>query len=176
MRSAPSLYSTGEEVATGQKSVVDTSDLTHPLSIELKRWQKFAAFSETESKSGPDLHKPPQREPPKKSEYRSQLVNFPKYMLIHNCHLKSTDQQRYVKEENAKRAAGEEAMRQAAESGQDLFMDSGRSMVSQSTVKMKDASWGAPRLRTAEDKLSTLAGSALPAGRGQRTSNPFRMG
>merc|ERR1712232_1100122 len=86
------------------------------------------------------------------------LVNFPKYMLIHNCDLKNKDQMRYVREEAAKREAAEEEIRRRSQLGEvDQGQACGETQVSgQSSPSLKKvASWGQPmRFRTAEDRNS----------------------
>lgn len=193
MRSAPSLYATGAAVTdtgVGVKSVIDTSELTHPLSVELNRWKKFAEFSaKSEMKNSVRLtrSKPP-AEPPKPRAHVDGLVNFPKYMLIHNCHLKQQDQIRYVEEETAKRKAAEEAMLQRMEMEDEGEMfeppgarESGMTQASQASAAdsmlKKVASWGQPvRFRTSEERNKHWAGNPLPQGRGSRTSNPYMLG
>jgi len=176
MRSAPSLYATGADMA-GMKSVIDTTELTHPLSVELKRWEKFSEFSRKEQeKGGITLSKPkPATEAPKAPIHVGGLVNFPKYMLIHNCHLKNQDQIRYVQGENDKRAAAEEAARLREEQGPGGEEMQVSTQTSQALKKV--ASWGQPqRFYNAEDRNSQWAGNPMPQGRGSRTSNPFRTG
>jgi len=182
MRSAPSLYATGADMA-GIKSVIDTTELTHPLSVELKRWQQFAEFSKQEMKHSVKLtrERPVEEAQAQKSQVHvGGLVNFPKYMLIHNCHLKNQDQMRYVREEAAKREEAEEEMRRRSQLGD---VDQGQAcdetqVSGQSSPSLKKvASWGQPmRFRTAEDRNSQWAGNPMPQGRGSRTSNPFRTG
>lgn len=175
MRSAPSLYSTGD--TSGNKPTIDTSELTHPLAVELKRWEKFSRFSKTEVANSPvQLPEPQYTKAEEKTEKKvvsTGLVNFPKYMLIHNCHLRAVDQKRYVQEEAAKRAAAEEAAARVVDS---LDALASTPDLPSSSVRFKEASWAAPKLRSATDSKANWAGSALPHGRGQRSSNPFRMG
>jgi hypothetical protein len=181
MTSEPNLlYCTGADVA-GQKAKLDVSEICHPLSVELKRWKQFSAFSEQSEKGTIELHKPPPRDMgPSSSVKVGGLVNFPKYMLIHNCHLKSTDQVRYVREEAAKREEAE----QRARLGESQSMASlgasnasGFGATEERTHKAamySQPSWGSPTLRIKGGQH--CAGSSLPAGRGSRTSNPFRQG
>merc|ERR1712232_466631 len=107
------------------------------------------------------------------------MGNFPKYMLIHNCHLKQQDQIRYVQAKAAKREAAEEEARLRTELGEDQMQvcDETASVQTGSQSIKKIASWGQPmRFRTAEDRNSQWAGNPMPQGRGSRTSNPFRTG
>lgn len=177
MRSAPSLYATGADMA-GTKSVIDTSELTHPLSVELKRWQKFSEFSEKEMKHQGTITLPKKKaapESPKAPVRVGGLVNFPKYMLIHNCHLKQRDQIRYVQEENAKRELAEETARRYAQLGEEPGMM--ETQMSELAELKKVASWGQPtRFNTAEERGKQWAGNPMPQGRGSRTSNPFTTG
>jgi hypothetical protein len=100
------------------------------------------------------------------------LVNFPKYMLTHNCDLKTRDVIRFHKEQ-------EDAMKTAAEAAK-LGLDPPSPKFEQSPKAQRDfpePSWGAPRLREQGGASGgAWAGSTMPLGRGMRTSNPFRMG
>lgn len=182
MRSSPSLYATGADMA-GKKSVIDTTELTHPLSVELRRWQKFAEIT-TKQDMKDNIELSPKRKPessPKAPIHTGGLVNFPKYMLIHNCHLKTQDQIRYVQEENAKREAAEQEARCRVQFGEEVGAagdETQMSRLTQDTPSLKKtASWGQPlRFRTAEDRNNQWAGNPMPGGRCSRTSNPFRMG
>lgn len=177
MRSAPSLHATGAEMTgPGMRSVVDTTELTHPLSVEIKRWQGFSEFSrkEMEKGGGFKLMKDKPTEEPKKLAPLGGLVNFPKYMLIHNCHLKNQDQIRFVEDMKAQRVAADEAARNREEFGEETQM-SGHTQDSQAMKKV--ASWGQPmRYKTAEERNAQWAGNPMPQGRGCRTSNPFSSG
>jgi len=144
---------------------------THPLTGELQRWQRQAA--RTLNREMADVEVPERRTlelnrpssstnlPAVKS---SGLVNFPKYMLIHNCHLKQMDQQRFAKQEEERQQAEALASERNCASFEEL---------APSAVKWGEASWGAPRLR---QPGSHWAGSSMAAGRASRTSNPFRGG
>jgi len=121
------------------------------------------------------------------------LVNFPKYMLIHNCHLKDMDKIRYCKEENAKRAEQAAEVMRRMELGDEAPLSQSQGSMAPShytqgmpspTHSLMDAgmekrqypppSWGAPKLRTQPGQH--YAGNSLPCGRGSRTSNPFITG
>jgi len=144
---------------------------THPLTKELQRWQRQA--TRTLNREMADVEVPDRRtldlnrsssstnRPAVKS---SGLVNFPKYMLIHNCHLKQMDQQRFAKQEKER----QQATTLASEGGRVSFEE-----LAPSAVKWGEASWGAPKLRQPGNHW---AGSSMAAGRAQRTSNPFRGG
>lgn len=165
-RSSPSL----------QNSAGNLMMACHPLTTELKRWEKLAEVTE-KGQVDQDLKKSLMMnrnvEPPPKPPVRTGgLVNFPKYMLIHNCHLKQTDLKRFKEQQ-------EEEMRlamEAANAHADSPLHSVReSSLGGSTVRYQEPSWGAPLLRGKESPHN-WAGSALPGGRGSRHSNPFRIG
>lgn len=151
----------------------------HPLSVERKRWEKLAHRTQTNEMKDIDLspQRPRPPEQPKIGPNRQGLVLFPKYMLLHNCHLKMTDLQRFQREQ------AEEAARSAQEA-EAASLAGGSQLESEDTLKSSsmrgpvrfDASWGAPKLRQEAVGGHHWAGSGMPAGRGMRTSNPFRMG
>lgn len=167
-RSSPQLRS----------STMNAMESCHPLARERERWEKLAHRTQTCDLKDVDFPPPrqaPSPEPAKVGPNRQGLVMFPKYMLLHNCHLKQTDLQRFQREQ------AEEAARYAQEA--EATMSLGESQLdveeSRSTIRGPtrfDASWGAPRLRQQSTGGPHWAGSGLPAGRGMRTSNPFRMG
>jgi len=175
-RSSPSL----------QASTVNMREACHPLSTELKRWETLA--NRTQGREMKDIEQAAPRAersspPPKIGANRQGLVLFPKYMLINNCHLKQQDLQRFQREqaEEAARAA-QEALDSDLEGGGQLSPGSpGQSLTGEEKparsgpVKF-EASWGAPKLKTESVGGPHYAGSGMPAGRGMRTSNPFRMG
>lgn len=147
-------------------------NMTHPLTRELKHWDKLA--NQTLSREMTDFEvNHPVEAPPMRMNQRlpGSMVNFPKYMLINNCHLKTTETQRFGKEQHAERAAAEAALARAAAGGGSLAGPVVKEL-QPSAVKYGEASWGAPLLR---EEGYHWAGSALPAGRGQRSSNQFRM-
>ncbi|CAK0865084.1 unnamed protein product [Prorocentrum cordatum] len=93
-------------------------------------------------------------------------ILFPKYMLLHNCHLKTRDVLSFHAKQDAARAAGAQGTAglgwPAAGAAQPRPMS------------FREASWGAPRLRQEGGAAGGFAaGSTLPAGRCQSTSNPF---
>lgn len=123
------------------------------------------------------LAKPAKQEDTSKAgPARQGLVLFPKYMLINNCHLKLTDLQRFQREQmEEQRRQAEEALEAESVAGQGDAQDSKKLIPRPGPVKF-DASWGRPKLKDASQGGPHWAGSALPHGRGMRTSNPFRMG
>lgn len=173
-RSSPTLTTTG----------ADLMEQCHPLSQELSRWKKMAHHSiKNELNPNMEIPKNPPRVPTPEKKIRNDggLVNFPKYMLIHNCHLKLKDLQRYQKEEEAKRLAREardaEEAAMAAEAG-DMFEGLPPSSAMGPRLgegELEKVSWGEPRLRNAENPEEIYAGSNLPQGKSMRASNPFRQ-
>lgn len=171
MRSSPSLSSSAANIVDpGQAGAM----AGHPLAVESRRWQKLAHFTEKVEMKDLEIPEPAPKSPsPQAPEAQGprDLVNFPKYMLYHNCHLKHTDLQRFQQNQLAKERAIAEGVDPmtltvgSIPSAQDL---------GESAVKWQEASWGAPVFKNAQGHH--WAGSALPAGRGQRSSNPFRMG
>jgi len=162
----------------------DIKEACHPLSTELRRWEKLAATTkrcDMPDREDVDFEFPrkpqPKPDPPKAPPPRTGLVMFPKYMLLNNCHLKQQDLQRFQREQQeAQRRAAEEAEAAEAQSRADSFANSVRSQAGMGNSMRLDASWGNPRLNEASPGGPHWAGSALPAGRNQRTSNPFRQG
>jgi len=151
-------------------------ELSHPLSVEIKRWEKMAAFSEkgemNEEVQKTMMASMKRPEPTQKPKRTGGLVNFPKYMLIHNCHLKHSDLQRYQREQ----AELERRAQEAAARGETLADDStDTATLGEGAVRYQEASWGAPLLRHKDSGMS-WAGAALPMGRGSRHSSFLRMG
>lgn len=165
----------------------------HPLSTELRRWQTMARNTTQKDMGGKDLPpKEPMKQPPSPSQHKTQgpqgLVNFPKYMLIHNCHLKLKDLQRYQKEQEAEKAAQqaedeemEAAMMAAAAAAGEVYDPSKPGSAAQGSEyqsfeeEFSKASWGEPRLKNADNPEDIYAGSSLPQGKSVRSSNPFRQ-
>jgi len=177
-RSSPTLQSTAANVM----------EACHPLSIELKRWEKMAQRTQAQEmkdiEAKPMRNRPPPQEPPKIGLSRNGLVLFPKYMLIHNCHLKMTDLQRFQREQQ------EEARRvQEAQAGPDDEASPAGSQIQGERLEVEDpfaatggrgpmrfdASWGAPLVRSDRDHMR-WAGNPMASGGSMKTSNPFRMG
>lgn len=166
VRSSPSLQTTGNAMMEA-----------HPMNVERRRVEMMSnRMVQREMRSTPAdwaekvaAPKPVAAKRERVAGVRSGgngLVNFPKYMLIHNCWLKQQDAQRFQREQEA---LWKEAERQAAEA-----VEQG-GMVEEPVAPafdVKEASWGAPR----QPGSDVPAGSSMPAGRGQRTSNPFRTG
>merc|ERR1712110_1086586 len=91
------------------------------------------------------------------------LVNFPKYMLINNCHLKSQDQMRYVREEAARREEAEEELRrrsQLGDVGQGQACDETQVSGQSSPSLKKVASWGQP-IASEPQRIATTSGQAI---------------
>lgn len=174
-RSSPTLQSPAN---------ANAREACHPLSTELRRWEHMAETTRRCDMKGmkdvewDPLAKPArQDEAPKAAPGRQGLVMFPKYMLINNCHLKSTDLQRFQREqmEEQRRRADEASQQTEAPGGPAEGQGSPKVVPRPGPVKF-DASWGRPVLREPSQGGPHWAGSALPHGRGARTSNPFRMG
>lgn len=158
-RSSPSLAATDKAFAD------KLSEQRHPIYEELTRYHKMATQQEMEmakssgaatkygtiSKSYKDF---PHVEIP--SGPSGALVNFPKYLLFNDCHLKQTDIKRYVAEEAAAR---EVALRRSSSSSVGALSD----LADSSGPSGKSASLRA-----------RAAGSPMPGGKGVKTSNPFR--
>lgn len=187
-RSSPTLKTTANNLM----------EACHPLTAEITRWQEMGRMSEAETRKDIELKAPlvqPHPEPPKMGPNRQGLVLFPKYMLIHNCHLKLQDLQRFQKEqaataqrtidresERAERASRraatpsvgsqEERMSEVTPSVQSDIDAQAMGELTQGKVSF-DPSWGAPLLREGGPQW---AGSAMPVGGGHKHSNPFRMG
>lgn len=196
-RSVPSMVRTlaANPVKEGDKSLGEQAkEAAQPLSIELRRWEKLAAVTKRDLASMPDLIcRDKKTNPPAKKPVviPGSLVNFPKYALFENSHLKRQDFQRFVAQEEQARQEHE-----AREAALEAFMGEGdvkdiamspspgtTSRVSWETpasevlVPYASASWGQPRLRGPKETIrNQWAGSAMPSGRAQRSSNPFRMG
>lgn len=148
----------------------------HPLSTELRRWESLAKVTER-GEVNKDLEKSMSlarqpRELPKPPPKTGGLVNFPKYMLIHNCHLKHSDLQRFQREQADQARLIEDATLRG-DSLQDDSLDT--STLGDGPVRYQEASWGAPLLKN-RDSGMPWAGAALPSGRGSRHSSTLRMG
>lgn len=176
-RSSPTLQSTANNVM----------EACHPLSVELKRWEKMAQRTQAQEmkdiEAQPMRNRPPPQEPAKSGPSRNGLVLFPKYMLIHNCHLKMTDLQRFQREQQ------EEARKAQEQAGLDDVASSSGSQGQGELIEIEDpfagtgsrgpmrfeASWGAPLVRSDRDHVR-WAGNPMASGSSMKTSNPFRMG
>lgn len=159
-------------------------EAANPVSIELNRWKKLADVTKRDLQGMPELHSLKKSDKREAKPYVAPggLVNFPKYMLFENSHLRQKDLQRFIEESNNLRMAAEEASAAAEVVPTPDPVESGaQTPVSVSSPGLyglnKTASWGAPRLRNAPGPIQEQwAGSGMPAGRAQRSSNPFRMG
>lgn len=157
-------------------------EAANPISIELNRWKRLAAVTKRDLASMPDLLPPKkERPPPPKPRVTGALVNFPKYMLFEDSHMKNTEFLRFTEKEakarqehEARATALEEAMArgeiQASPASTSRETSNQSDLVPFATVSM-----GAPRLRGPLG-AKQWAGSALPSGKSIRSSNPFRMG
>lgn len=183
-RSVPALVRTmaGNPLEEGGKSLGEQAkEKANPLSIELTRWQRLAAVTERDLMSMPAIMSTQKKDKikPIKPLVTAGLVNFPKYMLFENSHLKSQDNMRFVaaedkiRKENRERADAAEAAMAAGEV-QDTPLSTSRATPSTEPVPWPpEASWGAPKLR-GPDANKQWAGSAMPTGKSTRSSNPFR--
>jgi len=180
-RSSPSLQN------IGQQTVAEAG--CHPMCRELERWERLATFTKSAEMKGmpePNIVTTAVRKSPRPIQApraANGLVNFPKYMMWNNCHMKQTDLQRYVETEAAARQAAEDAAQwQASSEGDDVRSRAdGEECLSParrgrgSPQRWEPPSWGAPKLRGVAPGTH-VAGSAMPAGKCQRSSNPFRTG
>mmetsp|Transcript_44397 Transcript_44397/g.128339 ORF Transcript_44397/g.128339 Transcript_44397/m.128339 type:complete len:287 (-) Transcript_44397:144-1004(-) len=179
VRSTPALQS---------PSAANVMEACHPLSTELRRWEKLGSTTKRCDLQGQDVEFefPRKQQPtaqvsePKSAPPRQGLVMFPKYMLINNCHLKTRDLQRFHREREEEVARSREVAARALLEGSPtatMHADTQNAMrTTLGSMPNLEASWGAPKLREAAVGGSHFAGSALPHGRAQRTSNPFRTG
>jgi len=175
-------------------------EAANPVSIELNRWKRLAEVTKRDLSSLPELHslKKPDRPPPEPYVATGGLVNFPKYMLFENCHLRQMDLQRFNDENSRQRQEATVRLKMQAElpeseRGPSTHDPSTRDPSTRPSQQgsqspptspdgsWKQASWGAPKLRNAGGKVGKTgkplwAGSGMAAGRCQRSSNPFRMG
>jgi len=184
-RSVPAMVRTmkANPVQEGGKSLGEQAkEAADPASIELNRWLRLAKVTERDLMSMPALAPPQKRNIVAKKPFvnAAGLVNFPKYMLFENSHLKATDLQRFVESEDRarKEAAAMHAVAQEALARgdvQDSENGSGMESPTSDVVPLGTVSWGAPRLRgPGETVKRQWAGSAMCAGKSQQTSNPFR--
>jgi hypothetical protein len=174
-RSLPALERTlasSPKAEDGKSLGERAKEAANPVSIELNRWKRLANVTNRDLGSMPELHSwiKPDRPKPKVFVPSGGLVNFPKYMLFENSHMKQMDLQRFN--------VDQQKIQEAAERGEEKtppFSPSQDTEEGESNYRL--ASWGQPKHREAQGKNNKLfAGSAMPAGRCQRSSNPFRMG
>lgn len=171
-------------VVEGGKTLGEQAkEAAHPVSIELNRWKRLAEVTKRDLATMPELNTTQKKEKPqaKKPIVMGGLVNFPKYMLFENSHLKTTEFQRYcAAEEQARQEAHERAAAAEAAFARGEVQDASpastsRDPSSSEVVPMATASWGAPRLRGPPELIKQQwAGSAMPTGKSHKTSNPFR--
>jgi hypothetical protein len=147
-------------------------EAANPLSIELNRWQRLANVTKRDLNSMPELHswKAPERKDLLEKNFlpRGGLVNFPKYTLWERSNLKQMDLQRFNDEIKEMKEAHDRGELQPASPSQDDVLAE--------ATNYQTVSIGAPKLRGPGATKKMYAGSAMPAGRNQRSSNPFRMG
>jgi len=186
-RSLPTLRGEALAEAINENALEEAKLAANPISIELNRWKRLAKSCEgREVASFPTLHKriPPPIEKP--GPVTGGLVNFPKYTLFENCNLKNMENRRFMENQERERKAAEERLAIIEATGQDPMtpilasmnttaMSSVDRQIGESAVPYGSASWGQPRLRGTILERN-WAGSAMPGGRGSKTSNPFRMG
>lgn len=167
--------------------VSNAMEACHPLSNEILKWKDLGVKTVAVELKGVDVPPPQPRPPapPEKEHKLRGLVMFPRYMLIHNCHLKQTDMLRFQKaqEEEERLLAEEEAgssPSRVSTARADMSEEHSRiasrlnSPYTQKSMNWQQASWGAPLLKNfGEGQL--WAGSPLPSGRMARSSNPLRM-
>jgi len=185
-RSVPALLRTmaANPVEEGGKTLGEQAkEAANPLSIEHNRWKKLAEVTKNDLKSMPDLLSTTKKErvmPQKPVVIPGSLVNFPKYMLFENSHLKYTEFQRFCdgeekkRREHAEKTAAFEAALAKGETPTPI--STGRETASsENIVPFGTASWGAPRLRGHPDLIKRQwAGNPMPTGKGQKTSSLFR--
>mmetsp|Transcript_46557 Transcript_46557/g.120507 ORF Transcript_46557/g.120507 Transcript_46557/m.120507 type:complete len:283 (-) Transcript_46557:53-901(-) len=172
-RSTPQLATAGANLM----------EACHPLGLELKRWQTMAGKTVKNELGGqdclPEPKKPSSPAPAPHSKTRpGGLVNFPKYMLINQCHLKTMDLQRFQKQQQEEAQLYAEEMAARGDFHEEPMSPSLPESLAGSMRRGEmpaEASWGAP-FPKGEKREDYYAGSTMPAGRGMRTSNPFRMG
>lgn len=159
-RSLPSLERAG---------TLDSAVVWHPVSTELRKLEKQASRTVRVEMQGVEVA-PKQAAPPREPERgplaQGEPILFPKYMLLHNCHLKTRDVLSFHAEQEAARATGALST--------DLGWPAAGSALSRSMC-FREASWGAPRLRQEGGAAGgCAAGSVLPTGRCHSTSNPYK--
>ncbi|CAK9049798.1 unnamed protein product [Durusdinium trenchii] len=157
-----------------QQSAAEVMQACHPLTTELRRWEKLAKvtergeINEDVQSSMAASRKLCQAGVRPKPVFAGGLVNFPKYMLINNCHLKQMDLQRYA-DQCAEEVKPDLPMAQVS------LARRGEASPS-SSVRMQEPSWGAPKLKNHDQEEPCFAGNAMPSGRASRTSAWLRMG
>lgn len=168
-RSTPSLAKTDKEFAR------DLMLERFPLTAELKRWEQRGVLMEQRESAG----LPPgasawlssyrtEENPTVPTAPSGDLVNFPKYLLMNECHLKQMDIQRYVKDEAAAREAANQLLKSDS-----MQAGSANPSMQASSASMQTSN---PSLQTSKGNPLYMrpAGSLMPTGRNQKSSNPFR--
>jgi hypothetical protein len=153
------------------KSIGDQAkEAANPVSIELNRWKRLADVTHRDLSSMPELHSwiKPERQKPKAFASKGGLVNFPKYMLFENSHMKMLDLQKFSDDQKKAQEAAERGELRTPVGLQDEDEEDEDEDI------YRSASWGQPRLRNATNPNKMWAGSGMPAGRSMKSSNPFR--
>lgn len=185
-RSTPALVRTlkANPVEEGGKSLGEQAkEKANPISIELTRWQRLAEVTKRDQVTMPPLNTKYRDIPPPKKHYPSAngLTNFPKYMLFENSHMKHQDLIRFIEAENQARDEAQAKHQRKEERTMrgeppDTPLSTSREDEDE-LVPFATASWGQPRLRGPQGTVKKQwAGSAMPSGKSQRSSNWFRTG
>jgi len=161
-----------------QQSAAEVMQACHPLTTELRRWERLAKVTERGEinediqSSMAKSRKMCQAGVRPKPVFGGGLVNFPKYMLINNCHLKQMDLQRY-----ADQCAEEVRQDSLGNSVASVTGSRGEASPSSTVRVQPEPSWGAPLLKNQDQDAEPIcAGNAMPSGRASRTSAWLRMG
>jgi len=174
-RSLPALERTlakSPKAEDGKSLGERAKEAANPISIELNRWKRLANVTNRDLGSMPELHSwiKPEKRKPKTFAPNGGLVNFPKYMLFENCHMKQMDLQRFNDDQQRIQEAAERGELRTPPMSPSQDTEDGENIY-------RSVSWGQPRHNmVAAMANKQFAGSAMPAGRCQRSSNPFRMG
>lgn len=168
VRSSPDLQSSASKMLDNQAC--------HPLSTELRRWTTLANVTQS---SMHGIEVPERKSPTARPRFEEEeqkglqgLVNFPKYMLINNCHLKTMDVQRFQKLQAEEKRRQEEMEAEAVNAFRPgRTGDTLDTLEDDSAVPWQKPSWGAPLLKKPGHHW---AGSSMASGRSMRTSNCFR--
>jgi len=162
-----------------QQSAAQARQACHPLTTELRRWERLAKVTERGEinediqASMAQSRKMCQASVKPKPVFAGGLVNFPKYMLINNCHLKQMDLRRFA----ARCAEEVEQSMKEPPDGPGSMSYLGEASPSSTMRLEQQASWGAPKLKNQDQDAEPLcAGNCMPSGRASRTSAWLRMG
>merc|ERR1712070_976561 len=169
-------------VEEGGKSLGERAkEAANPISIELNRWKRLAEVTNRDLATMPNIPQAKREAQPAKKPIvvAGGLVNFPKYMLFENSHLKSREFQRFCEAEaKARQEAEDRALAAEAAMNKGEVQDTplGTSRDAQDNeeemVPIGTISWGQPRLRGTQETIKKQwAGSACATGKCQRSSN-----